>query len=104
MNKKLAIVTTILLAMTLQQTIQAEELLSSNQVSAPASSSNTKLTVIEPQPLTKTWLELQRSGSQASPHAQTLSGPVMQNVYERYKESFSKPIPQMTEQDARKIK
>ncbi|WP_052185219.1 DUF3613 domain-containing protein [Methylotenera versatilis] len=104
MNKKLAIAMSILLAMAFQQAIQAEELESGNQVAADSSSNNTKLLDANSEPATQTWLELQRSGNQASPHAQTLSGPVMQNVYERYKESFSRPIPQMTEQDARKIK
>lgn len=104
MNKKLAVATAILLAITFQQTIQAEELESGNQVASNSLFTNTELTVTDSKSATNTWLELQRSGSQASKHPQTLSGPVMQNVYDRYKESFSRPIPQMTEQDARKIK
>lgn len=42
---------------------------------------------------TNTWLELQRSGNQASPHSQPISGPVMQRSYERYLKSFERPIP-----------
>lgn len=99
MNKKRAIVTTLLLTMIYQQTIQAEELASNNPVTE-----YTSLTEADLEPATMIWLELQRSGSQASKHQQTLAGPVMQKVYDRYKESFSRPIPQMTEQDARKIK
>lgn len=42
---------------------------------------------------TKTWLDLQRSGNQASSHAQPISGPVMLRSYERYLKSFERPIP-----------
>jgi len=53
---------------------------------------------------TSAWLELQRSGSQASPYKQSVSGPVMENIYERYKASFSHPIPDAKEQSARRTK
>ncbi len=53
---------------------------------------------------TKTWLEIQRSGSQASEHTQTLSGPVLHEVYDRYKTSFSHPIPKVTEENVRRFK
>ncbi len=43
---------------------------------------------------TKQWLKLQREGEKASKTPQPLSGPVAANVYERYKESFSHPIPE----------
>lgn len=43
--------------------------------------------------ITADWLELQRSGKEASQDKQTLSGPVMQNIYERYTNSFKHPIP-----------
>ncbi len=68
MNKKLAIATTILLAITFQQTIQAEELESGNQVAED--SLNAELAAANPESITKTWLELQRSGSQASQASQ----------------------------------
>jgi hypothetical protein len=99
MNKKIAIASTILLASIFQQTTQAQEPRNSGQVP-----NETNLTATDSKSATNTWLELQPSGSKASMLPQTLSGPVMQNVYDRYKESFSRPIPQMTEQDARKIK
>lgn len=53
---------------------------------------------------TKSWLEIQRSGSQASEHSQTLSGPVLHEVYDRYKASFSHPIPKVTEENVRRFK
>lgn len=43
---------------------------------------------------TRQWLEKQRQGKQASGKAQPLSGPVQEQVYERYRKSFSQPIPQ----------
>ncbi|HZX32443.1 MAG TPA: DUF3613 domain-containing protein [Rhodocyclaceae bacterium] len=43
---------------------------------------------------TRQWLDNQRQGRQASPKAQPLSGPVQEQVHERYRKSFSHPIPQ----------
>lgn len=43
---------------------------------------------------TKSWLELQRTGKQASEHPQHIQGPVMQRSYERYLKSFERPIPE----------
>ena len=45
------------------------------------------------------WLELQRSGTAASSHAQPMSGEVMEKVYQRYLKSFEKPIPEFYEHD-----
>lgn len=53
---------------------------------------------------TKSWLEIQRSGTQASEHTQSLSGPVLHEVYDRYKASFSHPIPKVTEENVRRFK
>lgn len=53
---------------------------------------------------TKSWLEIQRSGSQSSERTQTLSGPVLHEVYDRYKASFSHPIPKVTEENVRRFK
>ena len=47
----------------------------------------------EPQPATKAWLELQSSGAAASEQSQTLSGPAMDRVHERYLKNFTHPIP-----------
>ena len=47
----------------------------------------------EPQPTTKAWLELQSSGAAASEQSQTLSGPAMDRVHERYLKNFTHPIP-----------
>lgn len=44
------------------------------------------------------WLALQRSGAQASPHPQPLSGEVQQKIHERYVQSFSHPIPERLKQ------
>lgn len=43
---------------------------------------------------TNQWLELQRSGDQASTQRQPLSGPIADRVYQRYSDSFSHPIPE----------
>ncbi len=50
----------------------------------------------QPQPLpdiasgkaTQSWMDAQASQTQASKHQQTLSGPVMSRVYQRYLDSF----------------
>lgn len=39
------------------------------------------------------WLELQASGRAASPVARPLPGEIADRSYQRYAESFSKPIP-----------
>lgn len=57
--------------------------------SAPAAAS-----APEPGEVTRLWLARQREGKQASPKAQPLSGPVQEQVYERYRKSFSHPIPE----------
>ncbi|CAH1746296.1 conserved exported protein of unknown function [Thauera humireducens] len=46
------------------------------------------------------WLALQRSGAQASPHPQPLSGEVQQKIHERYVQSFSHPIPERLKQES----
>jgi hypothetical protein len=43
---------------------------------------------------TKGWLGSQASGAQASRHKQTLSGPVMSKVHERYVKSFTTAVPE----------
>lgn len=48
---------------------------------------------LEPQPATKAWLELQSSGAAASEQPQTLSGPEMDRVHQRYLKNFTHPIP-----------
>ncbi|MDA8260799.1 MAG: DUF3613 domain-containing protein [Betaproteobacteria bacterium] len=42
---------------------------------------------------TRNWLELQRSGAQASHQSQAVPGEIMQKTYERYVKSFTHPIP-----------
>ena len=49
---------------------------------------------------TRQWLDMQRDGSQASQQAQTLPGPVMDQVYQRYIKSFGHPIPDLYEEHA----
>ncbi len=49
---------------------------------------------------TRQWLDMQREGSQASQQAQTLPGPVMDQVYQRYIKSFGHPIPDLYEEHA----
>ncbi len=43
--------------------------------------------------MTQQWLELQKSGAQASEHARPLPGPVAHRNYERYLRSFERDIP-----------
>ncbi|MDD5247399.1 MAG: DUF3613 domain-containing protein [Rhodocyclaceae bacterium] len=43
---------------------------------------------------TRQWLERQRQGVQASDKPQALPGPVMEQVFERYRKSFSHPVPE----------
>ena len=49
---------------------------------------------------TRSWLNMQREGAQASSQAQTLPGPVMDQVYQRYIKSFGHPIPDLYEEHA----
>lgn len=49
---------------------------------------------------TQHWLALQRSRAQASPHPQALSGPVQQQIHERYLKSFSHEIKERMQQDS----
>lgn len=49
------------------------------------------------------WTDLQASGIAASPHAQTLSGDVMDKTYKRYVESFAAPIPVRFPKDSNSI-
>ena len=49
---------------------------------------------------TRQWLNMQREGAQASQQAQTLPGPVMDQVYQRYIKSFGHPIPDLYEERA----
>jgi hypothetical protein len=43
---------------------------------------------------TREWLELQRSNRAASSQAQTLSGPALDKIHQRYIDSFARPIPE----------
>lgn len=47
----------------------------------------------ESEPVVKAWLELQSSGNAASEQPQSLSGPAMDRIHERYLKNFSHPIP-----------
>lgn len=84
--------------------LKADELSSADTVQPSAQSNKTNSAKLADGSTTRAWLELQRSGGQASPHKQSVSGPVMENIYERYKESFSHPIPDTKEQSARRTK
>lgn len=43
---------------------------------------------------TRQWLELQKNGHAASPNKQTLPGPAAAQIYQRYLNSFTHPIPE----------
>ncbi len=43
---------------------------------------------------TQQWLASQREGKQASAKPQPLSGRVQEEIFERYRKSFSQPIPE----------
>lgn len=49
--------------------------------------------------VTRQWLDRQRRGSQASAKAQPLSGPVLDQVYDRYRKSFAHPVPERFESE-----
>ena len=49
--------------------------------------------------LTFQWLELQRSGSQASVHPEGISADVSESIYQRYLKSFTHPIPDSFKRD-----
>lgn len=48
---------------------------------------------------TRQWLESQRQGKQAAARPQPLSGPVQEQIYERYRKSFSHPVPERFESE-----
>lgn len=52
----------------------------------------------QPQPKqgeqTRQWLEMQKNGQAASSQNQTLPGPAAAQIYQRYLNSFSHPIPE----------
>lgn len=48
---------------------------------------------------TRLWLDRQSQGSQASAKAQTLPGPAMEKIYERYLKSYTHPIPEHFERE-----
>ncbi|MDO9422613.1 MAG: DUF3613 domain-containing protein [Methylobacter sp.] len=48
---------------------------------------------------TRAWLELQRSGVAASTTRQTVAGPVADEIYRRYVDSFKHPIPEFYKSD-----
>lgn len=68
-------------------TLSLQALAESTQETAPAPAN------IQAQPTTKAWLELQSSGEAASKQPQTLSGPAMERIHERYLKNFTHPIP-----------
>lgn len=49
--------------------------------------------------MTSQWLELQRSGEQASVHPDGDSAEVSENIYQRYVKSFTHPIPETFKRD-----
>jgi Protein of unknown function (DUF3613) len=50
---------------------------------------------------TRRWLELQRSGAVASSNRQTVSGPMADQIHQRYLKSFKHPIPEFYYQEKR---
>ena len=48
---------------------------------------------------TRQWLDRERQGQQAAAQPQPLSGPVQEQIYERYQKSFSHPIPERFESE-----
>ena len=43
---------------------------------------------------TREWLELQKSGSTASPESRPLPGEAADKVYQRYVDSYGRPLPE----------
>lgn len=50
-------------------------------------------------PATKAWMELQRSGAQASTAERSLPGEIADRSYQRYVKSFEQPIPETFERE-----
>ncbi len=50
---------------------------------------------------TRQWLEMQRSGQSASPNKQTLSGPAMKKIHDKYIDGFSQPVPDLAIENAK---
>ena len=48
---------------------------------------------------TRLWLDRQSQGQQAAAKPQPLSGPVQEQIYERYQKSFTHPIPERFESE-----
>lgn len=48
---------------------------------------------------TRLWLDRQSQGQQAAAKAQPLSGPVQEQIFERYQKSFTHPIPERFESE-----
>lgn len=67
--------------------LSLQALAASEEETAPASENT------HAQPKTRAWLELQSSGEAASEQPQTLSGPAMERIHERYLKNFTHPIP-----------
>lgn len=97
---------TLFLTITHQQVMAADsqdvKLADKIQAVEPLSTNNQLALEAKSPSSVKSWLALQPSGSQASKHKQTLSGSVLEKVYDRYKDSFGRPIPPLTEQSVRK--
>jgi len=49
--------------------------------------------------LTRQWMEMQRSGAQASVHPDGISSDVVENIYQRYVNSFTHEIPETYSRD-----
>lgn len=49
--------------------------------------------------ITRLWLDRQRDGGQAAAQAQSLPGPIMEQIYERYRKSFAHSIPEHFERE-----
>lgn len=49
---------------------------------------------------TRQWIDLQKSGEQASEHRRPMSGPVAQRSYQRYLRSFEREIPEKFERES----
>lgn len=93
MNTMLRCAFATMLAMTAVQGAVAQE----------AAADGHALTALSPRvavgPATRSWMELQRSGAQASTVERSLPGEIADRSYQRYAKSFEQPIPETFERE-----
>lgn len=89
-SRNLGLSLTIALWLTVSGTVLASET-SAGATLAPQSPQQGEIA--------RLWLGRQRDGTQAAAQPQPLPGPVLEQIYERYRKSFAHPIPEHFESE-----